>query len=664
MLVNFAFVTTLYPALLTLHYRREGSEGPSVWERGALRLHAWWVRRGNKAPEATQSPGLREQENGESQQQGGEAKVPSIGPPAAFPPASDRGARGWGSERGGPVTPSPATPGDGSTALEFVELDTSKYRAVERAFGDAWGPWLVRHRVLILAVALVPVLALGGVATQLEPMQQQSEFFPPDWFALKLRSTLNNEFPRADADDHRIARLVWGIDGIDRSGFDINDEKHPGTPVLAPDFDAEAPGVLHQLIRVRAPRAPAGEGHPLTFFCTHTSVGNGPRPTAGVRRDGAAGVAWHHLPRASGLLAAGSSCVVPEQHGRRRRVQRAVAAAAGGAGHPCIFPRRRKPAVRVRGAAAASDNTPHVQLPPPRRRALTDAPVCPTSRRGGGHPAQRSLVGSVVQRGERVLWWQIKCNATLPTGSTWTVPAAKDHREQFEALEKRAAALAPALPTPYQHMAEMWVLLDTIDSLVTGAVMGAGIAVSMAFAMILLSTRSWRLACLATACIAATLGCVTGIIHAAGWRLEVVESVSLSVLGGLAADYVTHYAVAWTEAGRGGHSPNPADEREHRVRAVFRHLGVSVSGGCMTTLVATVFLFPASLLLLQRFGQIVVMSVVLAYVLCNTLFAASLALVGPVGRDLREWPFRCRRRKRRDVKPARGNRGQDSKSDQ
>lgn len=67
-----------------------------------------------------------------------------------------------------------------------------------------------------------------------------------------MQSTLNTEFPRADADDHRTARLVWGIAGIDRSGFDINDEKNPGAPVLAPDFDAEAPGALDQLISVRA----------------------------------------------------------------------------------------------------------------------------------------------------------------------------------------------------------------------------------------------------------------------------------------------------------------------------------------------------------------------------------------------------------------------------
>lgn len=259
----------------------------------------------------------------------------------------------------------------------------------------------------------------------------------------------------------------------------------------------------------------------------------------------------------------------------------------------------------------------------------------------------------MVQRGDTILWWQLTCNATLPTGSTWTVPIATAHRERFELLEDAAAALTPALPPPYQHTAGIWVLLDTIDSLVTGAVTGAGIAVSMAFAMILLSTRNWRLACLATGCIAATLGCVTGVIHAVGWRLEVVESVSLSVLGGLAADYVTHYAVAWTEAGRGGHDPPPADERAHRVRAMLRHLGVSVSGGCVTTLVATIFLFPAALLLLQRFGQIVVMSVIFAYVLCNTLFAASLVLVGPVGRDLREWPFVCRRRKRENVAPRR-----------
>lgn len=183
MLVNLAFVTTLYPALLCLHYRGEGSEGPSLWERGALRARAWWAQRKGGSPR----PDAALEDTASGAQGGGtdggtEAACPS--PPAGSGTVSGTRTATGVSEHKSPVTSTPATPGDGSAALEFADLDAAKYRFVEQAFGDAWGPWLVRHRVLVLAVSLVPVLALAGVATQLEPMQQQTRFFPPDWFAV------------------------------------------------------------------------------------------------------------------------------------------------------------------------------------------------------------------------------------------------------------------------------------------------------------------------------------------------------------------------------------------------------------------------------------------------------------------------------------------------
>jgi predicted RND superfamily exporter protein len=108
-----------------------------------------------------------------------------------------------------------------------------------------------------------------------------------------------------------------------------------------------------------------------------------------------------------------------------------------------------------------------------------------------------------------------------------------------------------------------------------------------------------------------------------------VETISLQVLIGLSVDYVLHVALAFNALSDDPTAP-AGENRKKRAEMALTELGVSIIGGCLTTSIATAFLFPAALLLLRKFGQIILISVFISLFNTHFLFIPLVAIVGPV----------------------------------
>ena len=100
----------------------------------------------------------------------------------------------------------------------------------------------------------------------------------------------------------------------------------------------------------------------------------------------------------------------------------------------------------------------------------------------------------------------------------------------------------------------------------------------------------------------------------------------MHAIGAAQVDYTVHLGIAYNDHAAFG---DAGDRRARAVRAVST-LGISVCAGAASTAGACLFLFPATILFLPKFGQFMTSAVATAFVYALGFFAALLALVGPV----------------------------------
>ena len=124
-----------------------------------------------------------------------------------------------------------------------------------------------------------------------------------------------------------------------------------------------------------------------------------------------------------------------------------------------------------------------------------------------------------------------------------------------------------------------------------------------------------------------TIGCITvgvvGIIPMLGWKLGVLESLNLTLVVGLAVDYVVHLA--------DGYVRSRHHFRHEKVRDTLGHVGISVLSGACTTLGASAFMFAAKILFFFQFGIFMFCTIGLSILYALFFFTTLLSLVGPEG---------------------------------
>lgn len=136
---------------------------------------------------------------------------------------------------------------------------------------------------------------------------------------------------------------------------------------------------------------------------------------------------------------------------------------------------------------------------------------------------------------------------------------------------------------------------------------------------LVLVTRAFVLAALASACIASVVLVFLGAMQLLGWTLGaprlatpasatcqsrravgevgvatgVVECVGIAIMVGLAVDYIVHMSTAVAHCGLRGRDA---------VGFALRTVGLSVVSGAVTTIGAAVFLLPCEMAVFQQFG--------------------------------------------------------------
>ena len=155
------------------------------------------------------------------------------------------------------------------------------------------------------------------------------------------------------------------------------------------------------------------------------------------------------------------------------------------------------------------------------------------------------------------------------------------------------------------------------------AVRGILLSLGLAIVTLILITSNWIVGLLCGGIIAAITVGVVGIIPLAGWKLGVLESLNLTLVVGLAVDYVVHLADGYVQSRH--------HLRHDKVHDMLSHVGVSVLSGASTTLGASVFMLAARILFFFQFGIFMFSTIGLSVLYALFLFPTILCLFGPEG---------------------------------
>ena len=166
-----------------------------------------------------------------------------------------------------------------------------------------------------------------------------------------------------------------------------------------------------------------------------------------------------------------------------------------------------------------------------------------------------------------------------------------------------------------------WINMVLQELYVRMSTVGVVIGISIAFVVLVLSTRNLLAASISDLSIACALVTVIGITVAMGWELGASEAISLMTLTGFAVDYVVHLSHSYMEST--SHSPL---ERTHDA---LRDMGISVFWGMLTSFVAALALASCQLQFLSKFGYFFLLTITFAYLWAVLFLMPLLATVGP-----------------------------------
>ena len=210
-----------------------------------------------------------------------------------------------------------------------------------------------------------------------------------------------------------------------------------------------------------------------------------------------------------------------------------------------------------------------------------------------------------------------------------TIWQSYDHMEpQYDYwhawLSERLARAPPSLRRGFLASEVGWSIMQTQRLFVRTAWTSMFASVALAFVTLFVATRDARVAACACVCIGGVVALFLGFMVCAKWRLNMIESVCMTILVGMAVDYVVHVASAYvrcpdeelrkaeTEAEAAAavcetFTSGTARNARARARAAYAlsAMGPPIVGGFVTTVGASVFLWQCSIVMFVQFGVFV-----------------------------------------------------------
>lgn len=170
-------------------------------------------------------------------------------------------------------------------------------------------------------------------------------------------------------------------------------------------------------------------------------------------------------------------------------------------------------------------------------------------------------------------------------------------------------------------MALMARWYDLLYSLLHGTPISVLGSVTIAFAVVVLSTRVFTISVMALLTICGVIVSTIGSLIAMGWRISVYESTVIILTVGLSFDFTLHYAVAYKLA--------PKGSRRERVTYSFGLIGLPVLLSALTTFVAGLAMVPSQTQAFYQIGVFMMVVTASSWIYSTMFFTSLLLFFGP-----------------------------------
>ncbi|MEL6741921.1 MAG: hypothetical protein AAFP26_14850, partial [Planctomycetota bacterium] len=210
-----------------------------------------------------------------------------------------------------------------------------------------------------------------------------------------------------------------------------------------------------------------------------------------------------------------------------------------------------------------------------------------------------------------------------------TVPLEAGYEQQRAFYENMSRAITRELASAPDGLGlreGWWVseldLFSLQRALVRGTWTSLVVAVAVAFVVVLASTLNLATSLLCCLAIGGAISACGALMCALGWRLNVLESIVVSLSVGLGVDFAVHYGVAYLLA------PFRHD-RQRRVEHAALAMTSPITLAALTTFVAGAGLATSRVLAYQRFGAFLMMVMAASWSYSLLFLLPLLAAFGP-----------------------------------
>lgn len=229
-----------------------------------------------------------------------------------------------------------------------------------------------------------------------------------------------------------------------------------------------------------------------------------------------------------------------------------------------------------------------------------------------------------------VNWMRVRVQTTVPMGkgaydvqdeyNAWIEYLSDFNTRPVEGEEENS----PPPPHPsVRTTGGVWVDMATEVAAVEGTKLAILISTGFAVGAIVIFTGNVIIALLALVSLLTIVATVLGFFQIIGWRLGIIEAVSITILVGLSCDFSLHLAEAYSQSTFHG--------RGNRGKDAVTRVGSPIFAAAFTTFLAVVPMLGCTIQVLAKFGAIIPVCIVLSLFYGLHLFTPLLMMVGPAG---------------------------------
>eukprot|EP00730_Choanoeca_flexa_P014445 TRINITY_DN6321_c0_g1_i3.p1 TRINITY_DN6321_c0_g1~~TRINITY_DN6321_c0_g1_i3.p1 ORF type:complete len:1019 (+),score=305.40 TRINITY_DN6321_c0_g1_i3:108-3164(+) len=447
------------------------------------------------------------------------------------------------------------------------EPDIDQYRPIEQLFYKYYAPAITTYRWFIVAGFAIFFIVALAFATQLDASDEPAQFLPDDDPLQQTLDIIADRFQREESQPQ--LTVVYGLRRIDMDGTNPFDPSSTGKTRFDNDFDVSSQAAQAQFIDLCVKYRQEAFVFNQQVFCPMEAF-----------RD------W--------VVGNGGAFPVPE---------------ADFVGLLANFTRdyedNNGPAPDYSGATSSSKQ---------------DA-ASREGRRLGNKDIYQTIRFDLTSTTPILKYMVIIVNTTLSVISSGAeIEPAYDHWNGVMARENSDTDNVDVNLDNGFQTAAIYIDMVLENTLLDAAVIGIAASISLSFAVIVIMTSDFLLSILSIIAIGGVVTSLIATIVWMGWSLSIIESVCMTILVGLAVDYVIHMAQAYRES--------RFHARFDRVRDALTVMGISVLSASITSMLSALVLVFTYIIFFQKFGTFILLTILMSTLWAFGFFMAMLSIMG------------------------------------